>query len=97
MGYMAPSLPPKIVLLRIDGWMMQPQDGTKLTAQMRARVNAFKGDLYTLSNPDELDRTHDALKAYGLHIDWVNCQHFDTNLAGPYLFCPLTRIPGMHA
>ena len=42
-------------------------------------------------------RTHDALKAYGLHIDWVNCQHFDTNLAGPYLFCPLTRIPGMHA
>ncbi len=97
MGYMTPSFPHKIPFLRIDGWMMQPNDGTKLTAEMRARVNAFRGDLYTLSNPLELERTHDALMEYGLHIDWLKCQHFSTNLAGPYLFCPLTRIPGKHA
>jgi hypothetical protein len=97
MGYMTPSLPHKIQILRIDGWMMQPQDGTELTQQMRDRVNAFKGDLYTLSNPLELQRTHDALTQYGLHIDWLKCQHFDTNLAGPYLFCPLRHIPGKHA
>ncbi|HEX4534691.1 MAG TPA: hypothetical protein VH000_10700 [Rhizomicrobium sp.] len=93
MGYIAPSLPHQIPLLRIDGWMLQPQDGTRLTARMRKQVDDFKGDLYSLSDPDEIERTHDALLAYGFIIDWLKCQHFDTNLAGPYLFCPLTRKP----
>ena len=28
LGFIAPSLPPQIPVLRIDGWMVQPQDGT---------------------------------------------------------------------
>ena len=33
LGFIAPSFPHNIPLLRIDGWMVQPQDGTVLTAQ----------------------------------------------------------------
>ena len=28
LGFIAPSLPPQMPVLRIDGWMMQPEDGT---------------------------------------------------------------------
>ena len=40
MGFIAPSLPPQIPVLRIDGWMVQPRDGTLFTRQMKARVAA---------------------------------------------------------
>jgi hypothetical protein len=93
LGYIAPLLPPQIPILRIDGWMIQPQDGSKLTAAARARVNAFKGDLYVLSNDLELPRTDDALAAYGLAPVLAECEDIATNLGGPYRFCPLMRKP----
>ena len=31
MGFIATTLPPQIPVLRIDGWMVQPRDGTRLT------------------------------------------------------------------
>jgi hypothetical protein len=93
LGYIAPLLPPQIPILRIDGWMIQPQDGSKLTAAARARVNAFKGDIYVLSNEFELQRTDDALAAYGLATVTAECEDIATNLGGPYRFCPLKRKP----
>jgi hypothetical protein len=93
LGYMASLLPGQMAILRIDGWMIQPQDGSKLTAAARARVNAFKGDLYVLSNEFELPRTDDALAAYGLATVTAQCQDIATNLGGPYRFCPLMRKP----
>ncbi len=93
LGYIAPLLPPKMPILRIDGWMIQPQDGSKLTAAARARVAAFKGDLYVLSNDFELPRTDDALAAYGLATVTAECEDIATNLGGPYRFCPLMRKP----
>ncbi|HEY1836713.1 MAG TPA: hypothetical protein VGG36_03595 [Rhizomicrobium sp.] len=93
MGYIAPLLPPQIPILRIDGWMIQPQDGSKLTTMARARVKAFKGDLYVLSNEFELPRTDDALAAYGLATVTAECEDVATNLGGPYRFCPLMRKP----
>ena len=93
LGYIAPLLPPQIPILRIDGWMIQPRDGSKLTVAARARVNAFKGDLYVLSNDLELSRTDDALAAYGLAPVLAECEDIATNLGGPYRFCPLMRKP----
>ena len=43
MGYLVPSFPQQIPVLRIDGWLMQPRDGSRLTAKTRARVDAFTG------------------------------------------------------
>jgi hypothetical protein len=92
LGYLAPSLPPQIPILRIDGWMIQPQDGSRLTAATRQRVGAFKGDLYAIANAYEMPRNRDALGAYDLAIVEAKCRNIVTNLGGPYRFCPLTRI-----
>jgi hypothetical protein len=91
MGFLAPSVPSQVPIIRIDGWMIQPRDGSKLTAQARARVDAFKGDLYAIFDTYELARSMDALAVYGLAIDQSGCGDIETNLTGDYRFCPLTR------
>jgi hypothetical protein len=96
LGFIAPSFPRRIPLLRIDGWMVQPQDGTKLTAMMKGRVFeqiARKHDLYVLSDAYDMGRTRDALTEYHLRIDWLKCTVFDTNIIGDYEFCPLFKWP----
>jgi hypothetical protein len=93
MGYLVPELPAQIPVLRIDGWMIQPEDGSKLTAETRARVAKFTGDLYVIANEYEVGRAGDALADYGLGMRWTECQLFTTNLAGPYRFCPLKHLP----
>jgi hypothetical protein len=93
MGYLVPQLPPQIPVLRIDGWLIQPKDGTKLTAETRARVSGYKGNLYVIANEYEVGRAGDALADYGLGMRWTECKLFSTNLGGPYRFCPLKRVP----
>ena len=59
MGYIATQLPPQIPVLRIDGWMLQPRDGTLLTRQMKSRVAAHLdagGALYLLSDATDMAR-----------------------------------------
>lgn len=91
MGFLAPALPQEIPIVRIDGWLMQPRDGSELTARTMARVNRFTGDLYVIFNDYEAARNRDAVKAYGLAIAPKQCRDIVTNLGGPYQFCPLTR------
>jgi len=94
MGFIAPSLPHQIPILRIDGWMVQPKDGTFLTRQMRRRVSQqlqAGGDLYLVADATDMGRAHDALTDYGLAIRWTECQQFDTNLVGTYQWCPLAK------
>jgi hypothetical protein len=94
MGFITPSLPPQIPVLRIDGWMVQPRDGTRITRDMKARVAAHRragGELYLMADATDMDRAHDALADYGLAIAWPRCQQFDTNLVGTYQWCPLVR------
>ncbi|MGH6871147.1 MAG: hypothetical protein ACREHE_06545 [Rhizomicrobium sp.] len=93
MGFLAPSVPHQMPIIRIDGWMIQPRDGSRLTAMARARVDAFKGDLYVIFDTYELARTIDALAAYGLKIEPADCVDIETNLTGDYRLCPLTRKP----
>ncbi len=93
LGFLAPSIPREIPLLRIDGWMVQPGDGTRLTKSMRARVAEQvrrKGDLFLIAEAFDMTRAHDALADYNLAIRWTECRLFDTNLAGAYQFCPLS-------
>ncbi len=89
LGFIVPELPPEIPVLRIDGWMMQPKDGSGLTRLMRRRVADFKGALYLIADAGAITRAHDALADYGLAIDWPKCNLFDTSLAGAYQLCPL--------
>jgi hypothetical protein len=94
MGFIAPSLPPRIAVLRIDGWMVQPRDGTRITAQMKSRVArqlAAGGDLYLMADATDMERARQALRDYNLAIRWTECQQFDTNLIGTYQWCPLAR------
>ena len=94
MGFIATTLPPKIPVLRIDGWMVQPRDGTVLTRQMKRRVAAQLaegGDLYLIAEASDMTRAHDALGDYQLAIRWSECQQFDTNLIGTYQWCPLAK------
>jgi hypothetical protein len=91
LGFIAPSLPPQVPVLRIDGWMMQPEDGTLLTRQMKARVYGHKGPLFLIADAYEMGRASAAVLDYGLAIDWLKCRMFDTNLTGTYQWCPLVR------
>lgn len=97
MGFLAPSFPHRIPLIRIDGWMVQPQDGTKLTKMMKGRVFEHinrRKDLYLLADAYNMGRARDALAEYHLRINWLKCQVFDTNIIGDYKFCPLFKWPG---
>ncbi|HEY5348050.1 MAG TPA: hypothetical protein VIJ72_07650, partial [Rhizomicrobium sp.] len=96
LGFIAPSLPHQIPILRIDGWMVQPRDGTLITKAMRKRVAAHLAahqPLYLIADATDMTRAHDALADYNLAIRWTACQQFDTNLVGTYEWCPLTSRP----
>jgi hypothetical protein len=92
MGYLVPSLPHQIPVLRIDGWMIQPQDGSKLTAATKRRVAAWHGDIYLIANEYEIGRAVEALKDYGLSMRYLECADIEANLGGPYKFCPVERL-----
>jgi hypothetical protein len=89
MAYLIPSLPPAIPVLRIDGWLAQPDDTSGLTALMRARVAAHHGDLFLLAAPWERTAADRATSAYGLEIVAAQCREIRSNLGGPYQLCPL--------
>ncbi|HXL98808.1 MAG TPA: hypothetical protein VN932_02685 [Rhizomicrobium sp.] len=92
LGFLAPSIPHQVPIIRIDGWMIQPNDGSRLTAEARRRVGAFKGDLYAIFGTYELPRSTDALSQYGLAVKLSECGDIVTNLGEDYRFCPLIRI-----
>lgn len=96
MGFIATTLPPQIPVLRIDGWMVQPRDGTLITKRMMERVKAHLaggGDLYLIADAGDMTHARDALADYHLAIRWPECQQFDTNLIGTYQWCPLAKKP----
>jgi hypothetical protein len=91
LGFIAPLLPREVPILRVDGWMVQPDDGTALTRQMKVRVDAHRGPLILIADAYDMSRAEDALAAYNLTIDAVKCRLFVTNLIGAYQWCPLYR------
>ena len=93
MAYLIPSLPPAIPVLRIDGWLAEPGDASGLTALMRARVAAHRGDLFLLAAPTEHMAADRATRAYGLEIVTARCREIHSNLGGPYQLCPLRKRP----
>jgi hypothetical protein len=92
LAYLVPSLPERIPVLRIDGWLIQPQDGSRLTREARRRVDSFQGDLFVVADAGEVPRSRDALSVYGLAMIAAECRNIETNLGGPYRFCPLARV-----
>ena len=91
LGFIAPSLPAQVPVLRIDGWMIQPEDGSLLTREMKTRVYKHKSPLFLIADAYDMGRASAAILDYGLAIDWLKCRMFDTNLTGAYQWCPLVR------
>jgi len=91
LGFIAPSLPREVPVLRIDGWMMQPEDGSQLTREMKRRVYHHEGPIFLIADAYDMGRASAAVLDYGLAIDWLKCRMFDTNLTGAYQWCPLVR------
>src|SRR5258708_32781121 len=94
MGFIATTLPPQIPVLRIDGWIVQPRDGTRITRDIKKRHAAHLarcGDVMLIADAGDMTRAHDALAHYRLAIRSPECQQFDTNLIGTYRWCPLSR------
>jgi hypothetical protein len=89
MAYLIPSLPASIPVLRIQGWLAGPGDSSGLSAVMRERVAAHRGDLFLLYLPAERPLAIEAAAAYHLRIEASQCQQLNSNLGGPYAFCPL--------
>jgi hypothetical protein len=92
MGFLVPSLPKQVPVLRIDGWMIQPNDGSRLTAATRKRVASFHGDIFLIADQYEIGRAVEALGDYGLQMRYLECQDIQNNLAEPYKFCPVERL-----
>lgn len=90
MAFMIPDLAPSSPVLRIDGWLASPADGSGLTQRMRARVAAHQGPLLVLFAPYEAPAAAKATAAYGLAIEEDACDTITTNLGGPYRLCPLS-------
>ena len=93
-GYTLSRSPAEIPVLRIDGWLASPGDGSSMTATMRSRVGSHTGDLFLLASPGENEVAQAATAAYGLRIVEAECQVVTTNLGGPYEFCPLRKNRG---
>lgn len=89
MAYLIPSLPASVPVLRIQGWLAGPPDGSGLSAAMRERVASHAGALYLMSSPHEREVAAKATGQLHLRIDTPGCQRFKTNLGGPYELCPL--------
>jgi hypothetical protein len=94
MAYLIPSFPAAVPVLRIDGWLASPADGSLLTVTMRARVSAHSGDLFLLAERGEDAAARAAIAAYGLGIAESGCKTVTANLGGPYEFCLLRRVAG---
>lgn len=90
-GFIAPSLPPQIPVLRISGWIVNTEDGSLLTRQMKARVAAHTGQLYLIAVASEMPQATQAVTHYGLAVVPSTCQTLATNMTGSYRWCPLNR------
>lgn len=91
-AFIIPELPPEIPVLRIQGFLASPGDGSRLTAMMHERVAAHHGALYLLAPFGDPEITMQAIAAYGLSLDEARCSAIETNISRPYRICPLERI-----
>jgi hypothetical protein len=91
-AFIIPELPPAIPVLRIQGFLAGPGDGSRLTAMMRERVAAHWGALYLLAPYSDWEIAARAVNAYGLRLEEAQCSALATSLTRPYRLCPLTRL-----
>lgn len=90
-AFIIPELPPEIPVLRIEGFLAGPGDGSRLTAIMRERVASHRGAIYLLTPFGDAETSAKAVAAYGLVLEEAHCGLIETNISRPYRFCPLAR------
>jgi hypothetical protein len=95
-SYVIPFFPETVRFVKIHGYFTKPTDTPNgFDLRMRDLVSTHRGPLYVLYRVDDKDTSLAALNAYGLTIDWDNCQemrpHIEENYKSPLNFCALTR------
>jgi hypothetical protein len=95
MAYVIPTLPREIPVLRVQGFLIGPGDGTTLSALVKDRVAAHNGDLYLFFVGHEGEIAARAMQPLGLSIERSQCQQISSNLGPALSFCPLSRVAAM--
>ena len=85
MGYVVPSLPNTLPVLRIGSYLA---DGTRFADELHRRVAASDGPFLALFAPGDETATMQTLADYGLSGDFDRCAAVTSNIAGPLRLCP---------
>ena len=93
LSYLIPFFPPSVRFLRIHSGFTGPYEPTmRFNVEMHRIVEAHRGPLYALFNPNETGFANTHLAAYGLAIDASACRTVPSNIGYlPYSFCALRR------
>lgn len=94
MGYVVPSLPPQIPVLRVQSYLFNPWNGSGFIEVARQRIARHDGALLVLvlEVDTDVDRV---LAAYGLARDRERCQKVTSPLGPDLALCPVEKqAPG---
>jgi len=92
MAYMVPYFPPGVRFLRIQGYMTGPSPTPNLTDRwMQDAIARHTGLFYSLHRSFEAQTAIDALNAFGMVLDRVDCQELTADIEPqpkpPFSFC----------
>jgi hypothetical protein len=92
-SFLIPAFPPQIPFVRLQGYLMDPDQGENgLIALARRRVAAHRGEFYALLAGWEQSTAERVLPRYGLAADFTACRDVPNNLAPVTLkLCPVQR------
>ena len=97
MAFVIPFFPPDIAFLRVDGYLVGPEEKTPYLARMTDRIAAHLaagGDLFTLYLPAERARGDKALATLGL-ARTGECADIPSNIAPPLRWCRAVAAPSV--
>jgi hypothetical protein len=91
-AFVIPEFPPQIPFLRIDSYLVHPNDGPiGLNRIMASRIGAHRGDMYWVVAEWERTEGLGMLRAYNLVADLARCEPINNNLADGIELCPVSR------
>ena len=93
MGYVVPSLPPQIPVLRIQSYLFNPFNGAGFTKVAHRRLAEHEGRILTLALAVDGD-VERMLAAYGLARDPSECQPVTSPLGPELALCPVHPAVG---
>ncbi len=101
LGYVVPNLPTTTpVVSLVNNFMGQTEPPTTLFRLALSKIQAHRGSLWLLTNPNAIDeKTYlgvpvaSVIAKAGLVVDYSQCKSFETAPDGTLAFCPLAVSP----